>query len=346
VPVLGWGLKTIYACWREFRHLVRGYRFLCVQDLLIVSGGGQMNEEWGGPWGQPFALFKWAVLAHIARIPYVIVSAGAGKATSRTSRLLLSAALRMARYRSYRDKHSRAFAAGLLQQAAGDSVVPDLAFSLVSSEIPRPAGIRARAQGRTIVAISPIAYAHPRFWPTPDRARYDRYVGQMARVMSQLLERGYFLVIVSSSLGDDQSVIPELLGRLDQESNNRLTEQMCIPTITTWKDLVASLLDVDFLIASRLHSAILGFIAERPTVAISFEPKVDWLMEDLGQAESLLHFRNFAAEDVIKALDHIKLHRDFITDQIKSYRDRIHAASALQYDRLAKLAASGRRHRY
>jgi polysaccharide pyruvyl transferase WcaK-like protein len=346
VPLLGWCLQAVYACWREFRHLLHGYHFLRTQDLLIVSGGGQMNEEWGGPWGQPFALFKWAVLAHAAKIPYVMASVGAGKATSRTARLFLSTALRMAQYRSYRDKHSRAFAAGLLRRAAQDSVVPDLAFSLLSSHVPPPSGIRTRAKGRSIVAISPIAYANPRFWPTADRAIYDRYVAQMTSLVAQVLERGHFLVLVCSSLGDDQSVVPELLDRLDPQSKQRLVRQLLIPPIATWKDFVATIQDVDFLIASRLHSAILGFVSQKPVIAISFDPKVDWLMEDLNQTEYLLHVRDFAAEDVINAIDRAKLRGDLNGDTTRAYWGRLHSTSELQYDGLAKLALRGRRHRY
>ena len=178
VPVLGWFLKSVYACGRELRHALQGYRFLRMQDLVIVSGGGQLNEEWGGPWSHPFSLFKWAVLARIARVPYVIVSVGVGKVRSKTSRLFLRVALRLARYRSYREKNSLGFAGSLLKRGNGDSVVTDLAFSLLPSEVFPSAGIRAIAQGRPTIAISPIIYANPRFWPYQDRSLYARYVNQ------------------------------------------------------------------------------------------------------------------------------------------------------------------------
>lgn len=346
VPVLGFCLKTIHTWWREFCHWVQGYRFLRNQDVLFVSGGGQLNEQCGGPWGQPLALFKWAVLARIARIPYVIASVGVGNATSRTSRFFLSSALRMAAYRSYRDKNTRAFAAGLLQLASEDPVVPDLALSLPPSEIPRPAGIRSMAQGRTVIAISPIIFAKPQFWPSTwfqNRDFYERYVGQMANLVSLLLQSGYFLVLVYSSVGDDQSVIPEILERLDEESRKRFALQMHIPAITTWADLVGLLLDVDFLIASRLHSAILGFVAQTPTIAISYDRKVDWIMEELGQTGCLLQMRDFVAEDVIRTLDRIQPGRNAIVEQITSYLHRIVPLSDRQYDALAELALTNRR---
>jgi polysaccharide pyruvyl transferase WcaK-like protein len=341
-PALRRRLKAIHA-WgaslsREFRHWVEGYRFLRRQDILIVSGGGQLDEEWGGPWGHPFALFKWAILARVAGIPCAVASVGACKATSRTTRGFLSATLRLSRYRSYRDKNSKEIAAGLVRIAAKDSVVPDLAFSIPPSELPRPAGIRSISQGRPTIAISLMAFAKPGSWPYGNLPLYDRYVQQMARVVSQLIERGYFLVIVSSSLGADKRVILDLLNRLQDDSKKKLALQMHIPEIANWKDLVASLLDVDFLVASRLHSAILGFATQTPTIAISFDPKVDWVMEDLDQTDYLLQIRDFSAEDVIEALDRIKLCRNVVVDQIASYRQRILSALELQYDALAKLA--------
>jgi polysaccharide pyruvyl transferase WcaK-like protein len=347
MPVFLWFLKAFHT-WvtgvlREFRHCIEGYQFLRNQDLVIVSGGGQLDEEWGGPWGHPYALFKWAVLARIAGVPYAIASVGACKVPSTSSRMFLSAALRMAQYRSFRDNHSREFAASLLRRAAEDPVVPDLAFTLTSWESRRPASIQSISGGRPVVAISPIAYGKPGSWPSQDRTLYNRYLEQMAQVVSQLLKHGYFLLMVWSSLGDDQGVIPELLGRLDEESHKKLLRQMHVPSITTWKDFVGLIQEADFLIASRLHSTILGFVAKTPTVAISFDPKVDWVMEDLCQTDYLLHIRDFTAEDVIQALHRIELHRNAVLQQIASYRPQFASVSARQYDALVALAVPDRR---
>lgn len=349
VPALSWFLQPFYKAakrvYLELRHCAGGYRFLRTQDLLIVSGGGQLDEEWGGPWAHPFTLFKWAVLAWIARVPFAIASVGACKITSATSRFFLSVALRMAQYRSYRDQTSRTVATDLMPQTTSDSIVPDMAFSLPSSELPAPAGIRSisdgRSDGRIVVAISPIAFAKPGIWPTPNRDLYNRYLLEMTHVVAHLLERDYFLVIVCSSLGDDERVIPELLDRLDDRSKELAAGQVQVPKIRTWKDLVASLRDADFLIASRLHSTILGFLTQTPTVAISFDSKVDRVMEDLGQTDSLLHIQDFAADDAINALVRIELRRSSVIKQIGSYQHRIHTVCQQQYDTLAGLAGSG-----
>ena len=341
IPLLGHCLKRLHIWFgrigEEFSHCVLGYRFLRTHDLLIASGGGQLDEEWGGPWGLPFALFKWALLARAARVPFAIVSVGGGKVASVTSRLFLSIALHAARYRSYRDANTKVIATQLLKQAEQDFVVPDLAFSLPFSELPKPKDIQSLAGGRTIIAVSPIAFAKPASWPHADSELYNRYLQQMAHLVSQLLERDSFLVMVWSALSDKE-VILDILARLDPKSKIRLNQQIHIPDIASWRDLVAVLLGVDFLVASRLHSAILGFVAGRPTIAISFDPKVDWVMADLGQADYLLQIRDFVAKDVLNALDRLEFDKQSVGSEIGIYGQRTLSESAPQYDALARIA--------
>ena len=325
---------------QELRHIVESFRFLRSQELLIVSGGGQFDEEWGGPWGHPYCLFKWAVIAKAAGIPFAIASVGAGKTSSPLSRFFLSWALRLARYRSYRDINSRKLAAKWFPRTMKDPVIPDLAFSLPRSIMPVPADIRSLAQGRPIVAVSPIAFARPGNWPLHDQALYDRYRHQIANILFQLSQRGYFLVVVWSSAGDDERVISEILSCLDDVSRRKVCEQSYFPTIESWRELVAIFEDVDFLIASRLHSAILGSMTKTPTIAISYDPKVDWLMQDLDLTQYLLQIGDFVAEDAIQALDRLAAERVKVVDQIVSYQQRISSQLSVQYDVLAKLVST------
>ncbi len=292
---------------RELSHSFGAFRVLRKHDLFIVSGGGQLDDEWGGPWELPLAVCKWVFLARLAGVPCAMASVGAGKISSSASRVFFSTALWLSSYRSYRETNTRGIASRLLSQAARDPVVADLVFSLPESEIPLAAGsIRKAAQGRPIIAVSPIAFAKPSNWPTPDREVHDRYVREMAKVISCLRRQGYFPIVVCSSLGDDESVIPEILAHVDEEANRSLREPVHFPKVETWREFVRVLRDVDYLVASRLHGTILGFLTQTPTVAISFDPKVDWVMEDLHQTEYLLQIRDFTAEQVLNRLDRIK----------------------------------------
>jgi polysaccharide pyruvyl transferase WcaK-like protein len=214
-----------------------------------------------------------------------------------------------------------------------------LAFSLPDSELPDPSEqIRLLAGRRPIVALSPIAYAKPVNWPTPNKAIYDRYLQQMGGILTGLVQQGYFVVVVCSSLGDDETVIPDLLNIVGNEVKQAMREQIFFPPIKTWRDLVAVLRETDYLIASRLHGTILSFVSKTPVVAISFDPKVDWVMEDLKQSEYLLHITDFTADDALKALKRVGADWDAAVERISLYRQSIASETARQFEYVTGLA--------
>src|SRR5439155_17953179 len=50
-------------------------------DLLLVAGSGQLSEHYGGPWGFPYTLAKWARVARMVGVRLECPSAGARPGT-------------------------------------------------------------------------------------------------------------------------------------------------------------------------------------------------------------------------------------------------------------------------
>jgi polysaccharide pyruvyl transferase WcaK-like protein len=123
---------------------------------------------------------------------------------------------------------------------------------------------------------------------------------------------------------------------------NRLQCQALFPKPATWKELVALLRSAEYLIASRLHSSVLGFVAQVPVVAISFDAKVDRVMEDLGQTEALLQIASFDASGVLGALKMLESHREEALGKLSAYRLQALEASGRQYEALARIAIASR----
>ena len=71
---------------REARHIINGFDLLKNVDVFVISGGGQLNEVWGGPWVQPYAMMKWAVLARLRGAKPIFLSVGFGSLDTRLSR--------------------------------------------------------------------------------------------------------------------------------------------------------------------------------------------------------------------------------------------------------------------
>jgi polysaccharide pyruvyl transferase WcaK-like protein len=92
---------------RELSFLVSSRRNIKSFDLLIISGGGQLTEK-DGPWGFPYTIFKWVVLARSVGVRCMFLNLGAGPLTHPLSKFFVTRALLAADYVSLRDDKSRA----------------------------------------------------------------------------------------------------------------------------------------------------------------------------------------------------------------------------------------------
>ena len=85
---------------RELSFLVSSRRNIKSFDLLIISGGGQLTGK-DGPWGFPYTIFKWVVLARSAGVRCMFLNVGAGPLTHPLSKFFVTRALRAADYVSF-----------------------------------------------------------------------------------------------------------------------------------------------------------------------------------------------------------------------------------------------------
>ena len=314
-------LKVLVRTTDEILHLIRSYRLLRDIDVLVVAGGGQLDDEWGGCWGHPYALLKWTVLSRVAGSSVVFLSVGASLMDSLLTKLFLRVALSLACYRSYRDHESRQLALTIDPRADGP-VIPDLAFSLPLiryESVARPDPTRLR------VGVSPIAYAQPGLWPTEDPLQYERYMIQLASFVASLLRRGVFVTLFSSSCPDEQ-LFQDLRARVGPGLDHEALARLSSSDVTTVHGLLLLLHSVDFVVASRLHGLVLSFLASRPSIAISYDRKVRCLMDELRQADYCFDIQTFNSDDLFGALLGLQSNRHLIAPRL--------TATRRQYDRL------------
>jgi len=97
IPLVGrttnWASQWISALVFETISVRRAWKWLQTADLVLASGGGQLDAVWGGTWGQPYALARWAWLARRARVPFAFLSVGYGGTPTRLSRRFLKYAV-------------------------------------------------------------------------------------------------------------------------------------------------------------------------------------------------------------------------------------------------------------
>lgn len=335
IGVLKVGLKRVLPrqiTWnmlQEIRHLRAAYRLVRNVDLLIVAGGGQIDDTWGGPWGQPYALFKWANLARVAGKPVVVASVGFGTLRTPLSRWFARRALMSARYRSFRDDESLR----LMQQVGHDQldpIQPDLAFCLDRHAL--LADVR-RSSGHGIACLSPMIYLDPITWPTKNAASYERYLDHLADLASRLLADWQQLMLVSSD-GPDRRSVAALYARLAAEVSPVELARVSMPDTDTVDRFLAVVARADVFVGSRLHGLLLALLGGTPVVALAYDRKVGALMRAMGLETHCLDIEHFDSSAVLAQIEPIAAESGPIRERIISRVREFSASLQAQFDRL------------
>jgi polysaccharide pyruvyl transferase WcaK-like protein len=280
------GPETVFLC-RSFAALRR-------IDRLLIAGGGQLGDYFGGPWGYPFDLFRWCLIARLAGARVAFVSVGAEPIRSGTSKRLLRWALALADYRSFRDESSRE----LIERigASGPhTVCPDLVHAL---RLPPPRGSRARDATLT-VGINPIPFFDARYWTEHDDAVYQDYVSTLAAFTSWLIERGHRVVFFPTQVHADPPVIRDIELAMKRTASLGWEERVDAPPVASFDGLATALSLVDVVVASRFHGIIFSFLLDRPVLGLSYYRKTEDLMADMGQSDYVLAIRGLELDTLI-----------------------------------------------
>jgi len=326
-------LKHLYGKVRmmiqEVTHIVGAYNLAKELNLIVVSGGGQLDEYWGGPWGHPYVLFKWAMFAKMTRCRFIMLSVGKSSLDSMLSRFFVKWALKLSAYRSYRDEVSKK----LLNEYAfttGDPVFPDLVFSL---PIPSVFRCSTAEKGTTLVGVSPIAYCDPRVWPRQEPLVYESYVRKLASFISWLTRNNYKVLLFSTD-EPDRETINDLLSKLAQDQKPYVMENLLCPPSSSVNELLSCLSRVDFVVASRLHGVKISHMLSKPTLAISYERKVSTYMSEVGLEDYCLDIDDFDLDSITAGFTRLLRDKEKITLKVKNKADEYEKSLEKQYENI------------
>jgi polysaccharide pyruvyl transferase WcaK-like protein len=326
--------RSLQVAVREVAHWVNAIKQMKSVDTLVVAGGGQLDEYWGGPWKVPYALFKWSLAARLAGRDVVFLSVGAGTLDTRLTRWFLRRALAHAAYVSFRDTRTAAVVRARGLTTSG-RVVPDLAFAHPSRERANPTWTSP-----PLVALSPIAYLDPAVWPVADESAYEDYIGRTATVALTLIDKGYRVVLCTSDSPDIDTAdrVAHAIMACAPERGSSLERADTRSTTA----LLDCLRQADVVIASRLHGVILANLVCKPTIAVSYDWKVDAHAESLGLERFTLPIATYRPEDVVRLVDTALADRSALADVIGQACEQKAAAVEAQYDDLLALGARAR----
>jgi polysaccharide pyruvyl transferase WcaK-like protein len=313
------------ALFSEFIFLAGSFQVIRTFDILIISGGGQLLDSWGGPWQFPYTIFKWILLAKLSGVKCYFLNVGAGPLQHPLSKFFVKRALLLADYVSFRDQKSKALAreVGFTGKA---QVFPDCVYALDVRSF-NTSWIETRDV--PIVGISPMAYCDPRRYYISDPLIYEDLVRKLAQFGSWLSHR-YCLTLFSTDIWFDANTVADLDAALKNETDMDDTRLLKRDRIMTTEELLSQMSSMDYIITCRFHGVIFAHLMNIPVIALSHHPKVTAQMSDFGLSEYCLDIRTFDQEllrttfsrmvsdkDRIKALmeEKVALYRNALTTQ-------------------------------
>jgi polysaccharide pyruvyl transferase WcaK-like protein len=318
------GRRVMAMALAEVRHRREVANRLTGFDHVVVAGGGQLDEFWGGPLGHPYTLYRFSRAARRAGAQFDVLSVGTGSLSTQLGRRFVRRALDGASYRSFRDARSRELAQ-VAGAVAADPIVPDLAYALPFT----PAERAPRA--RQLIGVAPMCYADPRVWPRPDAARYAHHLQSMAAIAAHAVRAGHEVAMFGTDRPDAAPVAEchaIAAGQLTGDERPRLR----VVPFDQVAALMALLATCDVVVAARFHGVLLAHVVGCPVLAVSHERKVATLMSELGHEAHCAPIDHLDAAAGSAMLDRLLGQREALAAHIREvaagYRGRIDA----QYD--------------
>jgi polysaccharide pyruvyl transferase WcaK-like protein len=326
-------VRLVSEVFRELSFLVSSRRNIKSFDLLIISGGGQLTEK-DGPWGFPYTIFKWVVLARSAGVRCMFLNLGAGPLTHPLSKFFVRRALLAADYVSLRDDKSRALVYEI--GFRGESrVCPDSVHGL---EVATTNGSLLKRSAQPIVGFAPMPYPDPRGWlAEKDQIVYDEFIRKLASFASWLVGQSYALTMFGTDIGVDPLAIEDLQMALLSLHGVPSSQYSVNHSVKSVQDLLATMSGMDFVVTCRFHGVVFAHLLNKPVLAISHHPKVMDLMTDLELSNYCVDIRDFDLKLLAEKFASMVIHSEEIKSRMAASLTANRRRLMWQFDELFRI---------
>lgn len=314
-----------YAAERAF--LAQSRQILEDVDLIIVAGSNQYLDNFGGTWGFPYTLMKWADLCHKTGTPIVFLSIGAGPIDRALSRAMVRRAIGRSAYHSYRDPGSLRLIEGT-EGRLGGVVYPDLACNL-RFEVE---DIDYAAEGLT-VAINPMP-VYGDYWFTTDKARYRAFLTKLVELAEHVQSRGNRVVLFPTQTRD-MDAIRDMVA-IARKRDPAAADALTVRDTASSQEVMEVIQSAHVIVPTRFHGTILGILGKRLVLSVCYQAKAREAMEAAGQSDYAFMLDDMTADDLRSGYDRLVAARKTTLPQIQARSDEVRTSIDAQYAEVAR----------
>ncbi len=336
VPIVRFLRRLFVRLPLELLQWLKAFRTLRGTSMLVMTGTGMLGDFGIRPLGLHYEILKWSIVAKLRRSKLLFVSVGAGPIDHPLSRWIVRLAISMADYRSYRDRFSKSYLAGIGFDSQSDLVYPDLAFSLP----PETNGAAKLAGSSRVVGLGLMDYYGKSCSPQHGQSTYRDYIDKVTSFVAWLLDREYSVRLLVGDLAYDKRVKGDVIATLQERGVKYREGQVIDEPISSVEQLIAQLAATDMVVASRFHNIVLALMLNKPVVALSYHEKIASLMAGMGMAEYCQSIDPLDLGRLTERFIQLERNRDLlkplIARRVEDYRRALDDQYALIFDHLPR----------
>jgi polysaccharide pyruvyl transferase WcaK-like protein len=319
--------RKIGTALRQPFQWVKCIRSIRGTEMLLVPGTGLLTDAYGlRGWG-PYGLLKWSLIARACGCKVALVSVGAGPIHSMVGRWCVGLVISLSEFRSYRDIPSLRYLEDIGIARDGDAIFPDLAFSLPDCMIPH---CKRAGADRPVVGLGVMDYSGTYHAGGSTEPAFQGYLETLAESSRWLLDRGYNIRLLSGDLVDSharRAFRGVLKDKLPTHDCDRIIDE----PVASVADLLLQIASTDFVVATRFHNIVFGFLCGKPVISISFHHKCESLMGMMGMSDYCLEMGGLKADRLIDTLRHIEANADAVRHSVRDRTTAFRQALDEQY---------------
>ncbi len=246
-------------------------------DVVIIPGMGVLEATLPlRAWHTPYSMFLLCLSGRLFGAKVAFVSVGASEIHDALARRLVTAAARLASYRSFRDVLSREAMTRMGYDSSADPVYPDLAFAL---PVPQDG-----APGTGAVGVGIMDF----HGSNDERQQADRihasYTATMKEFVLWLVDQGRPVRLFTTDV-HDEPVMEGIVSDVRALRPGAGPSQLVAEPVSSLDELMRKIALVDTVVASRFHNVLSALKMRKPTLAVGYSKKFDALMTSMGVPE-------------------------------------------------------------
>lgn len=275
---------------------------------LLISGGGSLLQDTSS--FRSLLYYLWVIrTATSMNVPVMFYAQGIGPLRRKISRILVRNAANRAAYLTVRDEASARLLRNIGVTNPNLEVTADPAFCLQPVSVERAQSIFDEEQ---IPTDGPLIGVALRSWreggAETSAALYSKLLDELEK------QTGNLCLLIPMQLPQDLIIADQIAAMRPGT--------LILRSYRSPEELLALIGRMKAVAAMRLHTLILAARMQTPLYALSYDPKVDSLMELLDMSEYRSHWRDFDPAEIastLKQLINTWPDRSFAFKQLTDY---------------------------